>query len=76
MVLWGDHGWHLGDLSIWTKHTNFEQANRIPIVISAPGVARAGTASRQLAETVDIFPTVVELAGLPAPKVPQSIDRG
>ena len=59
MVLWGDHGWHLGDLSIWTKHTNFEQANRIPIVILAPGVARAGAASRQLAETVDIFPTVV-----------------
>ena len=36
VVLWGDHGWHLGDLSIWTKHTNFEQV-AIPIVISAPG---------------------------------------
>ena len=35
VVLWGDHGWHLGDLNIWTKHTNFEQANRIPILISA-----------------------------------------
>ena len=74
VVLWGDHGWHLGDLSIWTKHTNFEQANRIPIVISAPGVARANESSRQLAETVDIFPTVAELAGLPEPKVPQQID--
>ena len=74
VVLWGDHGWHLGDLSIWTKHTNFEQANRIPIVISAPGVARASESSRQLAETVDIFPTVAELAGLPEPKVPQQID--
>ena len=74
VVLWGDHGWHLGDLSIWTKHTNFEQANRIPFVISSPGVTRAGEASRQLAETVDIFPTLAELAGLPEPKVPQPID--
>ena len=74
VVLWGDHGWHLGDLSIWTKHTNFEQANRIPIVISAPWVVRASESSRQLAETVDIFPTVAELAGLPEPKVPQQID--
>lgn len=74
IVLWGDHGWHLGDLSIWTKHTNYEQANRIPILIVAPGVAKAGSATRQLVETVDIYPTVAELAGLPAPKGPQSID--
>ena len=74
VVLWGDHGWHLGDLSIWTKHTNFEQANRIPIVMVAPGVAMTGAASKQLAETVDIFPTVAELAGLPKPTGPQSID--
>jgi iduronate 2-sulfatase len=74
VVLWGDHGWHLGDLSIWTKHTNYEQANRIPILIVAPGVAKAGSATRQLAETVDIYPTVAELAGLPVPKGPQSID--
>ncbi|MEE2943515.1 MAG: sulfatase, partial [Verrucomicrobiota bacterium] len=74
VVLWGDHGWHLGDLGIWTKHTNFEQANRIPILIVAPGVAQAGAATRQLAETVDIFPTLAELAGLPAPSGPQPID--
>ena len=41
VVLWGDHGFHLGDLGIWTKHTNYEQANRIPILISAPGVDAA-----------------------------------
>ena len=74
VVLWGDHGWHLGDLGIWTKHTNYEQANRIPILIVAPGVARSGMASRQLAETVDIFPTLAELSGLPAPSGPQPID--
>ena len=74
VVLWGDHGWHLGDLGIWTKHTNFEQANRIPIIIVAPGVVMPGSASKQLSETVDIFPTLAELAGLPVPKGPQSID--
>jgi iduronate 2-sulfatase len=74
IVLWGDHGWHLGDHGYWTKHTNYEQANRIPIIVVAPGVARAGAATRQLAETVDIFPTLAELAGLPAPEGPQPID--
>ena len=74
VVLWGDHGFHLGDLGIWTKHTNYEEANRIPILISAPGVAQPGSKTRQLAESVDIFPTLAELAGLPAPKGPQPID--
>lgn len=74
VVLWGDHGFHLGDLGIWTKHTNFEQANRIPIIISAPGVTKAGSSTRQPAESVDIFPTLAELAGLPAPEGPQPID--
>ena len=74
VVLWGDHGFHLGDLGIWTKHTNYEQANRIPLLISAPGVTAPGSSTRQLAESVDIFPTLAELAGLPAPGGPQPID--
>ena len=74
VVLWGDHGFHLGDLGIWTKHTNYEQANRIPILISAPEVTQAGRSTRQPAESVDIFPTVAELAGLPSPNGPQPID--
>ena len=74
VVLWGDHGFHLGDLGIWTKHTNYEQANRIPILIAAPGVTRANGSTKQLAESVDIFPTLAELAGLPAPAGPQPID--
>lgn len=74
VVLWGDHGFHLGDLGIWTKHTNYEQANRIPIMISAPGVTKPGSVSVQIAESVDIFPTLVQLAGLPAANVPQSLD--
>ncbi|WP_459555439.1 sulfatase [Lacunimicrobium album] len=65
VVLWGDHGYHLGDHGMWTKHTNYEQANRIPLLISAPGVAQPGTRSASVVETVDIYPTLCELAGLP-----------
>ena len=65
VVLWGDHGWHLGDHGMWCKHTNYEQATRIPLIISSPGCA-AGQKSRALIETVDVYPTLCELAGLPA----------
>ena len=74
IVLWGDHGWHLGDHGYWTKHTNYEQANRIPLLIVAPGVTQPGSTTQQPAETVDVFPTLAELAGLPAPTGPQPID--
>lgn len=67
IVLWGDHGWHLGDHSMWCKHTCYEQAARIPILISAPGFATAGKHSGAMVETVDIYPTLTELAALPAP---------
>jgi iduronate 2-sulfatase len=74
IVLWGDHGWHLGDHGMWSKHTNYEQANRIPLLLVAPRVTRPGTTTRQLAESVDIFPTLAELAHLPKPVVPQPLD--
>ena len=73
VVLWGDHGFHLGDLGIWTKHTNYEQANRIPILIAGPKI-EGGVATYQPAESVDLFPTLAELAGLPSPKVSQPLD--
>lgn len=74
IVFWSDHGFHLGDHDIWTKHTNYEQANRIPLLINAPDVTTPNTTTMQLAESVDIYPTLAELAGLPAPIGPQSID--
>ena len=74
VVLWGDHGFHLGDHGFWTKHTNYEQATRIPLLVVAPGVTKAGSVTRQPAGTVDLFPTLAELAGLPAPVGPQPVD--
>ena len=74
VVFWGDHGWHLGDHGQWCKHTNYEQATRIPILIRAPGVTKPGIRTRALVETVDLYPTLVELAGLPAPKTSHALD--
>jgi arylsulfatase A-like enzyme len=74
VVLWGDHGYLLGELGIWTKHVNYELANRIPLVIAGPGVAKPGSSTRQIAETVDIYPTLAGLAGLAKPEGPQPID--
>lgn len=74
VVLWGDHGWHLGDHGMWTKHTNFEQAVRQPLIIAGPGTGRAGQAPAQIAETVDVYPTLVRLAGIDLPAKMQPLD--
>jgi iduronate 2-sulfatase len=74
IVLWGDHGWHLGDHGMWSKHTNYEEATHIPLLIVAPGITRAGSSTRALVETVDIYPTLCELSGLPKSKVPQPLE--
>jgi len=65
VVLWGDHGWHLGDHNLWCKHTNFEQAARAPLIISSPNIKASQTNS--LTEFVDIFPTLCELSGIAIP---------
>lgn len=65
VVLWGDHGWHLGDHNLWCKHSNFEQATRAPLIISSPGMEANRTTSPT--EFIDIFPTLCELNGLEIP---------
>ena len=66
IVLWADHGWHLGEHSAWSKMTNFEIATRVPFIVAAPGIDPART--RNLAELVDLYPTLCDLAGVEKPK--------
>lgn len=67
IILWGDHGWHLGDHSMWCKHTNFEQATRSPLIIASPKI-KGGNSNDSPTEFVDVFPTLCGLAGISTPK--------
>ena len=67
IVLWGDHGWHLGEHNFWGKHNTLDHALRVPLIVKAPGKS-ASVSSEAMVETVDIYPTVCKLAGLDGPK--------
>lgn len=67
IVLWGDHGWHLGEHAVWGKHTLFEESLRAPMIISYAGLPQEGIGTDSIVETIDIFPTLTDLANLPAP---------
>ncbi len=67
IVLWGDHGWQLGDHGLWHKHTNFEIATRAPLLISMPKSKSAGMTCDSPVEFIDVYPTLADLCGLPAP---------
>ena len=64
VLLWSDHGWHLGEKGHWHKRTLWEEATRVPFIISAPGTGRAGQRCAQPVSLVDIFPTLIELCNL------------
>ena len=67
VILWGDHGYHLGEHGTWTKRTNWEIATRVPLILSVPGQKSAGAATEALVEFVDIYPTLTELCRLAPP---------
>ena len=66
IVLWGDHGWHLGEHNFWGKHNTLYNALRIPLIVKVPG-KMAGGKSESLVAAIDIFPTLCSLAGLEVP---------
>ena len=67
VVLWGDHGWNLGEHTLWCKHSCYETSMRIPLIVRAPGIKKNQTRT-ELIESIDLYPTLCELAGIPAPE--------
>jgi arylsulfatase A-like enzyme len=65
IVLWGDHGWHLGEKHHWRKFSLWEEACRAPLMVIAPGITSAGSKCGRTVDFVDIYPTLNELCGLP-----------
>lgn len=67
IVLWGDHGWKLGEHNSWAKQTNYEIDTRVPLIVSGKSVQAQNQTSNALVELVDIYPSLCEIAGLPIP---------
>lgn len=67
IILWSDHGFHLGEKNLWVKTTNYELDTRIPLIISVPGQKSTGSRVEAIVESVDIYPTLVDLCGLSVP---------
>ena len=74
IVLWGDHGWNLGDSDLWAKHTPFERAVRSPLIISVPGMKHKGVSCDSLVESLDLFPTLIDLAKPSFTRIQHSLD--
>ncbi|MBT3212780.1 MAG: sulfatase-like hydrolase/transferase, partial [Planctomycetaceae bacterium] len=71
IVLWGDHGWHLGEHAVWGKHTLFEESLRSPLIIAHPKIEMPGEATEAIVETLDVFPTLCELTNVSVPEFVQ-----
>lgn len=73
VILWGDHGWHLNEHTIWGKHSLFEESLHSPMIIHYPGMKNKGVQTDAIVETLDIFPTLYELTGIEIPEFTHSM---
>lgn len=64
IVLWGDHGYHLGEQDLWCKSTNFELDAQVPLIVASPGMQGNGRKTDAMVESVDIYPTLIDLCGI------------
>ncbi len=69
VVLWGDHGWKLGEHGSWCKQSNYDIDIRVPLIIRVPNHPAAGSKTEAIVELVDLYPTVCDSAGLPIPDI-------
>ncbi|MGB0372322.1 MAG: sulfatase [Opitutales bacterium] len=68
IIVWGDHGWHLGEHAIWGKHALFEESLRSPLIVRTGDIESPGAMSESVVETIDIYPSLCELAGIEIPE--------
>ena len=76
IVLWGDHGYHLGEQGLWTKANNYELSTRAPLIVSVPRQTRPGAKTDALVEFVDVYPTLADVCGLDPPDGVDGISLG
>jgi arylsulfatase A-like enzyme len=68
IVFWSDNGWHLGEKQHWHKSTLWERSTRVPLIVAGPGLKQTGTPRTQAVSLLDLYPTLLDLCGLPARK--------
>lgn len=73
VVLWGDHGWHLGEHAIWGKHCLLEESLQAPLIVSFPGIKNAGDSTDSIVSTIDLFPTFCDLARIKIPSFVEGV---
>ncbi len=66
IILWSDHGYHLGEKDHWHKNTLWERSTRVPLIVVAPGITTPGSICNKPVSLLDLYPTLIELCGLPA----------
>ena len=74
VVVWGDHGWHLGDSAIWGKHSPFERALNSTLIVRAPGISKPGLQCDALVESLDLYPTLIDLCNPKFTKTEHPLD--